>query len=916
MAAMTLQQAYKLFPEGLADKIRSHRDLVVTSCTNSYKIPEHLVPTVLRLALKKHEEGVEPKFDAQGNITEAPKPPKTQEQPQANPEPSKPVNNSSGVDVTGTPKATPPDLFPKIPSIFKQFDAWVTYESAENKAPIQSGTFFGAKSNDPSTWVSYSVLLQNMADGKGYRNPGFVPDGERTNYLTAGDLDNCVNTQTGEIMPWAQRIIDFLAPTYVEKTVSGTGLRPWFILRQDWHKTFPLGSAAKANPVAKEAQIEVVNDKQYMTFSCNTLPQSVNTVRELSQAEAAAFFQLIADLQKEFAPATPNTTTTTTTAKTDFNAEFHPAEVYPRDDDGLLHGNRHKATVQEAGRMHQEKLVELDEQARFEYLTEWREKNVFGHSGLEHDAKVRSIARWTLTLPPSGKVKCEQQPDPAETARHQAQLDAKQAEREAKQAADLVDAVESAKNQLDAWLKEGSDTKLNLEEAAALTAVLPEIDYEVRRKNICKKLGISRPTLFDDVRGKLRPEVEAEDNLQGQALEVPDIEPWHEPVNIAEVLDEIERTFRRFIYFQRPDDAFTVALWCAMTWLILSLDIAPYLGIRSPEKECGKSTLLKLINRLVFHPLGSSNVTSASVFRVLDMHTVTMLIDELDTFLRYDSEFVGILNSGHSRELGRVLRCIGDDSEPRWFNTFGAKAYGMIGNATDTLESRSLSVILFPKIAEDGIEDLDFRENPEVAAALQVLSRKLARWSSDYTQAVLAIRPNLKAVTNRKRDNWRPLFQIAEFAGQGWVQKALSAAGLVEFSEEKSDQRLFIEDVRNIFHTRALKNPGVDFLPTHVLLADLHAQLESGWKHYGKGKDGMNQKDLANLMKSYGVKADRGRVDKVQARGYHVSQFEASFRRFLRDVPPEQVDLSSLDVTSPSPVEKRNVSQASYRDIN
>lgn len=454
-----------------------------------------------------------------------------------------------------------------------------------------------------------------------------------------------------------------------------------------------------------------------------------------------------------------------------------------------------------------------------------------------------------------------------------------------------------ARAQLDAWMADDATVALSSKDVIALSAKLGNEDFEDRRAKTAKKLGW-RSSKVDEARNKLRPRAEEEDALQGRAFVLEEVNPWENPVNIAEVLDEIEKTLRRFVFFQRDEDVYTVSLWTAMTWLSALLAITPYLGIRSPEKGCGKSTLLKLISKLVYHPLAASNCTAAAMFRMLELHVLTMLIDELDTFMQYNPEVLNVFNSGHSREMAFVLRCVGDDAEARAFNTFGAKAYGMIGNATDTLESRSLPVILFPKIEEDEIEDLNLTEMHEVVTALQTLARKLARWANDNAQAVLAVKPDMKGTVNRKRDNWRPLFQIAEFAGHGWLDKARKAAGLKEVSEEKSANRQFLEDVRNIFLKR-----DVPFIPSNVLLADLHAQHESGWKHYGKGRDGMTQNDLGIFMKGYGVKSSRDYLGGSRLRGYYWSDLAPAFNRFLRNVPLEDVDLGNVGMPTADAVD-------------
>jgi hypothetical protein len=247
----------------------------------------------------------------------------------------KPVSTVAG-QATET---EPEDLFPEIPDVFKSYSNWLTFESAEKKAPIISGTFSHAKSNDPTTWVNYPTLLQNIREGKGYRNIGFSPDGERTGYLTAVDIDNSVIVQTGEIAPWALRLLKSLGATYAEVTVSGSGLRAWVVIKRELHTSFELGETAKANPTKKAAQIEVVNDKQYMTFSRAVLATSVKAVRELTDKETEAFFQFLGELQREFSAASivPN-------------SEGKEKSEIPRDANNLVpHGELHRFLLHHAG---------------------------------------------------------------------------------------------------------------------------------------------------------------------------------------------------------------------------------------------------------------------------------------------------------------------------------------------------------------------------------------------------------------------------------------------------------------------------------------------------------------------------------------------------------------------------------------
>ena len=74
--------------------------------------------------------------------------------------------------------------------------------------------------------------------------------------------------------------------------------------------------------------------------------------------------------------------------------------------------------------------------------------------------------------------------------------------------------------------------------------------------------------------------------------------------------------------------------------------ISPILALVSPEKRCGKTTALGLVQRLVPRPMPASNITSVALFRATEKWMPTDLVGEVDTFLRDSDELRGILNSG------------------------------------------------------------------------------------------------------------------------------------------------------------------------------------------------------------------------------------------------------------------------------
>ena len=126
-----------------------------------------------------------------------------------------------------------------------------------------------------------------------------------------------------------------------------------------------------------------------------------------------------------------------------------------------------------------------------------------------------------------------------------------------------------------------------------------------------------------------RVELNGDDGRQGHAISFPEPEPWPEPVNGAALVDAISTEIRKYVVMAEHS-ADTCALWVVHTYLLNVFHITPRLGIRSPMKRCGKTTLLDVLERLVWRPLLSGSITAAAMFRMIEAYCPSLLIDEAD----------------------------------------------------------------------------------------------------------------------------------------------------------------------------------------------------------------------------------------------------------------------------------------------
>jgi hypothetical protein len=214
----------------------------------------------------------------------------------------------------------------------------------------------------------------------------------------------------------------------------------------------------------------------------------------------------------------------------------------------------------------------------------------------------------------------------------------------------------------------------------------------LRLHSVCKLFGPALKIAAARLEQAVTEEAESESVTS--YLKGLQIQPWPDPVNGVDLVDEIMRVINAHVVMTDAK-ALATGLWVLMTYLPNSIDTMPLLSICSPQKRCGKSTLLQLLTQLCYRPLPSSNISMAGIYRGIDLMHPTLLIDECDQWLRREKDAIGVLNSGHNRAMAHILRA--DGNTLRNFSTWSPKALagiGMLSTHADTLSDRSIIVTL------------------------------------------------------------------------------------------------------------------------------------------------------------------------------------------------------------------------------
>jgi hypothetical protein len=143
-----------------------------------------------------------------------------------------------------------------------------------------------------------------------------------------------------------------------------------------------------------------------------------------------------------------------------------------------------------------------------------------------------------------------------------------------------------------------------------------------------------------------------------------------------------------------------VALWVLHAHTLDAHRNNPRLHLRSPVLGSGKTTLASIVALLTHqHSKMVSHTSPAAFFRLVETGSVkTVILDEADQFISAERKgALAILNSGHHRAGAAILRCDGDDHEPKAFSTWAAVALVSIGDLPATLECRSIIIDIFRK---------------------------------------------------------------------------------------------------------------------------------------------------------------------------------------------------------------------------
>jgi hypothetical protein len=366
------------------------------------------------------------------------------------------------------------------------------------------------------------------------------------------------------------------------------------------------------------------------------------------------------------------------------------------------------------------------------------------------------------------------------------------------------------------------------------------------------------------------------------------VSPEHEPVVDGPSLAAAVAGYIVQYVMLSPAQLVACVLWVLHTWTFDAACTTPYLFVLSAQRQSGKTRLLESLEMLTAHPLRTSGLSEAALFRVIEAERPTLMIDEADAIFGSTSERTepirGALNSGN-REGGAIVRCVPPNWEVKQFSTYCPKAIAGIdkGSFPDTLLDRSVVVRMRRRAPDEHVGSFRERQAREQAEPLRAMS---ASWAEQVVDLLRLAEPRIPdGLSDRAADAWEPLLGIADLLGGEWPVEARQAAADLHSSQQRMEdslQLVLLAAIREVFDTER-----TDRMTSEKLCERLNELPDVPWSSWGgRGPAGIRTGKLAELLRPFDIRPgtirlsnDAGRGS--TAKGYMREWFQDAWDRYL-----------------------------------
>ena len=368
-------------------------------------------------------------------------------------------------------------------------------------------------------------------------------------------------------------------------------------------------------------------------------------------------------------------------------------------------------------------------------------------------------------------------------------------------------------------------------------------------------------------------------------------------------LNEARGLIKKYVVLESEEYFDALTLWIASTYTQEAFQYFPRVVFSSPDKQCGKTTALTIVEFLVEKPQRTSSISVSALFRTIEAKRdegVVLLMDEIDsTFSKNGDKERGeatrqIINEGFIKN-GVVHRTEGKNFVVKEFRVACPIVMAGIGKTAspETIRDRSLIFPMRRVLPNERLglgrlrhkwAELEFAPVRErLANALKPMRKEFEK-ASDLVEFPEGLSP-------RQEDVWENLLAVAYVVGGEWRERALRAS--LKLCDTALEPVAVGREVEALSLCKdVFEEIEEDRISASDLVSKINALEHSPYKDHSYP---LNAKRLANLLDEYGIRS----VNQGKTRNYHRKDFEKSWAIYLLEpvlsVKPVSDALDGLD---------------------
>jgi len=356
-------------------------------------------------------------------------------------------------------------------------------------------------------------------------------------------------------------------------------------------------------------------------------------------------------------------------------------------------------------------------------------------------------------------------------------------------------------------------------------------------------------------------------------------------IDTAKTIESLRDDLRR-LFWMDPQASSVLALWDAGTYVHDAFQAYPYLWLNG-LKGTAKTSILEYLERTAYHAQMSSMMTTSALFRSVDDTHATILCDEGENLLapgaQKDQESqkrVSLFNAGYKAGASVTLsESKGDGFKLHTFSAYSPKAIASINPIQDTLQSRSLILVMLKAMeSKYSTQQVDESRCRKIREELYFLRfQEGVRLRSDAMDPDFGVSLSKQyKLKNREWEIFKPILCLAKLLTPQWLDDVKS------FIEDQKiihsiDNRMSTDaQILILLRQRAIEgenapNDAVDTITYGDFLRFIKDQDPSlKWVHPKTLGNILRRAGLKDLLDKWGVgaviKLERAKIEKALER--------------------------------------------------